>query len=584
MIQRITCCALAIVLSFICHKATAQGSKSVEQAYRKLADDFVASRLAWNPGGAVELGLHEFDGKVIDLSRASIERRRAQLHTFRTQLAAIDGRQLDARADIQRRLLLSAIDNELLDFEVKKSYTHNPMTYVGAIDVDLYAKRDFAPKPERLRSVIEVLRQMPAVMKAGRENLDAVLPKPFIDTAIQIAEGAADFQEHDLVEAFADVKDEKLQAEFAAVNKASADELRRFVEYLKTEKLPKADQSFAIGREGFKRMLSGSELISQSPEEILEIGLRELHKEQETFAKTAAKIDSSKPPIEVFQAIQRDHPTAKSLIPDVQAHLESIRSFLVQNQIVTIPSEVRVKVAETPKFDRAMSFASMDSPGPFETKATQAYYYVTPVEPEWDAKRQEEWLTSFNYYTTDVVSIHEAYPGHYVQFQHLQASNADRIDKIFGSYAFIEGWAHYCEQMTIDQGFGAGGGQLAADKYRLAQSDEALLRLCRLCVAIKLHTQGMTVDEATKFFKENCYYEEATARAEAERGTHDPGYCFYTIGKLEFLKLRADYQKQQGGKLSLKQFHDEVLQHGAPPMRLLREIMLRDPKSWDRTL
>ncbi len=518
--------AMALWLAASYHAAAGQELKSADQAYQHLAEEIVASHLAWNPAAAVELGFHEFDGKVIDLSRASIDRRHAQLRDFRARLSAIDGRQLSHRADLQRRLLLSAIDNELLNFDVKKSYTRNPMTYAAAIDVDIYAKRDFAPKPQRLRSVIQALAHVPAVMKAARENLDAVLPSPLIETAIQIADGAAEFQEHELIEAFSDVNDPPLQAELHAVVKQSADELRKYVEFLKSEKLPKADQNFAIGREGFAKMLAGAELISQSPEQILEIGMRELRKEQEIFAKTAARIDSTKPPIEVFKAIQRDHPTADSLLADVRAHLETIRSFLVEKNLVTIPSEVRVRVEETPRFDRAMSFASMDSPGPFETKAKQAFYYVTPVEPEWDAARKEQWLTAFNYYTTDVVSIHEAYPGHYVQFLQLQASNADKVDKIFGSYAFIEGWAHYCEQMTIDEGFGAGQGKLSADKYRLAQSDEALLRLCRLCVAIKMHTQGMTVDEAAKFFHENCYYEEAPRAQKPSGALSTPAIAF----------------------------------------------------------
>jgi uncharacterized protein (DUF885 family) len=226
----------------------------------------------------------------------------------------------------------------------------------------------------------------------------------------------------------------------------------------------------------------------------------------------------------------------------------------------------------------------MDAPGPFETKATEAYYYVTPVEPEWDARKREEWLTAFNYYTTDVVTIHEAYPGHYVQYLHLQASDADKLDKTFGSYAFTEGWAHYCEQMALDEGFGRDQGEQAALKYRLAQSDEALLRLCRLCASVMMHTQGMTVDQATKFFMDNCYYEEATARQEAERGTYDPGYCFYTIGKLQMLRLRDDWRAQEGMNFSLKKFHDEVLRRGAPPIRLLREIMLKDSSAWNRTL
>ena len=224
----------------------------------------------------------------------------------------------------------------------------------------------------------------------------------------------------------------------------------------------------------------------------------------------------------------------------------------------------------------------MDTPGPFEKNAAEAYYYVTPVEQGWSDKEKDEWLGAFNRYTADVVSIHEAYPGHYLQFLHLNASPVSRIQKIFGSYAYVEGWAHYCEQMLIDAGYGGTGAEGA--KYRLAQSDEALLRICRLCVSIKMHCHGMSVDEATQFFRDNCYYEEKPARQEALRGTFDPGYLFYTLGKLQLLKLRRDFEKQEGAAYSLKRFHDAVCDHGQMPIRLLREILLKDSASWDETL
>ena len=228
----------------------------------------------------------------------------------------------------------------------------------------------------------------------------------------------------------------------------------------------------------------------------------------------------------------------------------------------------------------------MDTPGPFETKATEAYYYVTPVEKDWPPRQKEQWLTAFNYYTTDVVSIHEAYPGHYVQFLCLNASPATKLEKVFNNYAFIEGWAHYAEQMMLDQGFGASPAssmaeQVKAAKFRLAQSDEALLRLCRLCVSVKIHCQGLTVDEATRFFRENCYYEEQPARQEAMRGVYDPEYLYYTLGKLQILKLREDYRKQEGEAFTLEKFHNEVLRHGAPPVRLLREVLLKDRRGWN---
>ena len=461
----------------------------------------------------------------------------------------------------------------------------NPMTYAGVLDVNIYIKRNFAPLEARLRSIIAIEKQAPKVIAAAKANLEASLAKPFIETAIEVADGSADFLSKDLVEALKEVKNEQLLTEFKAVNQRAIGELRSYVTWLKGEKLPKAHTRYALGREKFQKMLRYGELIDLAPERILEIGMRELRREQQVFADTAKKIDSGKKPIEVFKEIQKDHPSEESLIPDTKKDLEAIRRFVVDRRIVAVPSEVRARVEETPQYLRATSFASMDTPGPFEAKATEAYYYVTPVEKDWPPRQKEEWLTAFNYYTTDIVTIHEAYPGHYVQFLCLNASPATKLEKIFGSYAFIEGWAHYCEQMMVDEGFGTGkGDSLQTAKYRLAQSDEALLRLCRLCVSIKTHCEGMSLDDATKFFEENCYYEHKPAYQEALRGTFDPQYLYYTVGKLEILKLRCDYQQQEGASFSLKTFHDEMLRHGAPPIRLLRELMLKNRAAWNEIL
>jgi uncharacterized protein (DUF885 family) len=380
-------------------------------------------------------------------------------------------------------------------------------------------------------------------------------------------------------------------ADFKAANQTAIDQLRSYATWLKEQKLPKANERYALGREKYARLLEYGEMVTTPSEQLLDLGLRELHRKQEVFAEAAKEIDPAKTPKDVFQEIQKDHPTEKNLIPDTARDLETIRQFLVDHHIISLPSPVRAQVTETPQYLRATSFASMDTPGPFETKATEAYYYVTPPEPNWPASQKEEWLSAFNYYTTDIVSIHEAYPGHYVQFLHLNASPATKLEKVFGSYAFIEGWAHYAEQMMIDEGFGASASpnptpqeKLKAAKYRMAQADEALLRFCRLCVSIKMHCQGMTVDDATRFFQENSYYEEKPARQEAMRGAFDPEYLYYTLGKFEIYKLREDYRQQEGTSFTLQKFHDEMLRHGAPPIRLLREIMLKDQSLWDKVL
>jgi len=551
-----------------------------DKAFQQLSDEFLQGYLNWRPQAAVALGFHEYDGKIADFSKASLDNELKRLKDYDQRLAAVDTTSLSEKMFYDYRILQTAIKNEIFTFEDLKIYTHNPMTYAGLLDVNLYIKRNYAPIEQRLHSIIQVEKQTPLIVAAAKANLEDSLAKPYIETAISIAAGTIDFLKGDLLVALKEMKNDSLMKQFKAANDSAISSLNDLVSWLQKEKLPKANNKYAIGRENYEKMLLYNELITLSPEKVLELGLAELKKEQERFNHAAHVIDPNKKAVDVYHKIQEtEHPTAESLIPDAKKHLEMVRQFLLDKNIVTMPSEVRVQVKETPQYARATSTASMDVPGPFE-KATEAYYYITPVDPKWTAQQKKDWLTQFDYYTTDNVTVHEAYPGHYTQFLHLNASNATRIEKIFGSYAFIEGWAHYCEPMMLDEGFGNNGDSVQAAKYRLTQSGDALLRICRLCVSVKMHCQGMTVDEGTKFFMNNWYQGDKPSRQEAIRGTFDPGYLFYTIGKLEILKLRDDYKKQEGNNFLLRKFHDEVLDHGMPPIRLLREKLLKDRNSW----
>jgi uncharacterized protein (DUF885 family) len=550
------------------------------KTFEQVAEEFLQGYLNWRPQAAVALGFHEYDGKIADFSKNSLDAEVNRLKDYDQKLARIDTNSLDKKMFYDYRILRLAIKNELFNFEDFKVYSRNPMTYAGLLDVNLYIKRNYAPLEQRLKAIISVEKQTPSIVAAGKENLDDSLPKPYVETAIAIAGGTVDFLKGDLLVALKEVKNDSLMSQFRTANDSAISSLQSFISWLQTEKLPKANNKYAIGRENYQKMLLYNEDITLSPEKILELGLTELKKEQQRFNNAAKIIDPSKKPIDVYHAIQeKEHPTAENLIPEAKKHLEMIRQFLIDKNIVTMPSEVRVEVKETPQYARATSTASMDVPGPFE-KATEAYYYITPVDPKWTAQQKKDWLTQFDYFTTDNVTVHEAYPGHYTQFLHLNASAATKIEKIFGSYAFIEGWAHYCEPMMIDQGWGNNGDSVQAAKYRLAQSGDALLRICRLCVSVNMHCHGMTVDEATKFFMDNWYQGDKPSRQEATRGTFDPGYLFYTVGKLEILKLRDDYKKQEGSNFSLKKFHDQVLDHGMPPIRFLREQLLNDKNTW----
>ena len=455
-------CRLALLfagLAAVCPLPAAEtDGASPEIAFARLADEILADNFAFQPLNAVGLGVHQYDGKFYDFRRASIDAEAARLHAFRTRLDALDTGKLSAATALDFRLLHLQVDNALFQIEEAGTYDKNPMTYAGALDVNVYLKRDFAPLADRLRSIVAIERQVPALFAAAHENLAATLPEPMVELAIAIARGGSDFLTHDLLAAVKDVKDDALQAEFKTVNERAAKELTAYADWLIKERLGQSDNSFALGEQKYRHMLAVNEALDTPPARLLEIGLAELKREQAAFAAAAKIINPNKPAIEVFRDIQHDHPTANSLVPETRSHLERIRGFLVEHGIIDIPSEVRATVTETPQYLRAGSFASSDNPGPFEVLGAQAYYYVTPVEPTWTDKEKEEWLTSFNRYTSDVVSIHEVYPGHYVQALRLNASPVTKIQKITSSYAYIEGWAHYCEQMVIDEGVRRGGG------------------------------------------------------------------------------------------------------------------------------
>jgi uncharacterized protein (DUF885 family) len=598
-----------LVIALLLPAANSFAAQTADADYEAVAEEYIKGYFAARPLQGTALGLHEYDGKITDYSRLALDAELSRLRRFDDRLNKFDPTKLSPRQSIDLRILKAAVKKELFRMQEMSLFERNPMVYARAADLNVYVQRNFAPLEDRVRSIIAIESEVPNILIAARTNLNEVLPKPYVELAIQIARGSSDFLKKDLPAAIGGLKDEQLRGAFQISNRKAANALTDYAAWLEREKLPKASLDFALGEEKFRRLLAETELVDLPARKILEIGLEQLKAEQEAFSKAAKIIDPDKSPIEVFRQIQSEHPTPENLIPDVAKDLDKIRKYVSSHNLVTIPSDVRAKVKETPQYRRATSFASMDTPGPFEKRATEAYYYVTPTESDWPDKQKQEWLTAFNYYTSDIVSIHEAYPGHYVQFLRLNASPASKVEKIFGSYAFVEGWAHYCEKMMIDEGYGsapaAGAGsnpkpkssprvspsptptpddEKRAAKYRMAQADEALLRLCRLCVSIKMHTQKMSIDEATGFFQENCYYEEKPARSEAMRATFDPLYLNYTLGKLQILKLRDDYKAQQGDEFSLRKFHNELLNHGMPPIRLLREIMLKDQSKWDQVL
>jgi uncharacterized protein (DUF885 family) len=534
-------------------------------------DDYFDAYFAAKPSEGTAAGLHKYDDRLEDGSAQATRKRIEIVKELQARLEKLRAGKLTDAEAIDAEVLDGLMKAELLDLEVARTWRTNPMGYISAppAAIDGLMKRDFAPAPTRLRSIIARLKATPAMFVALKANMDNP-PKEFTDLAIRMGEGSIGFF-RDTVGDWAKEaagKDVELLRDFNAANDAVVKSLTETVSWMKKDLLPKSNGKYALGPDTFAKKLQYEELVDIPLDKLLAIGDANLRRDQEAFRTTAAKIDVTKTPGEVMKALSDDHPTEADLIPSGKRTIEKIRKFLVDKKIVTIPSEVRPTVTETPPYARDGSFASMDTPGAYETKATEAFYYITPPEKEWSAKQKEEHLRLFNAPVMQIITIHEAFPGHYIQF--LNAKHyPTKTRKLTFCSSNVEGWAHYCEQMTVEQGYGDGD-----PKIRLAQLSEALLRDCRFVVGIKLHTQGMTVEEGAKFFEKEGFQEPSTAFEEARRGAYNPTYLYYTLGKLQIYKLREDYRKARGNDFNLETFHNEFVRQGGIPIKLIRRILL----------
>lgn len=543
-----------------------------DPAFARFVADYFDAYLRDSPVTATYLGVHAHDHRLDDLSQAAIRRRIEVQQAFLARLVAIDRAALDLDARIDAAAIEADIRAELLDAATLRSWESNPMPYVALPGqaIDALVKRAFAPAPERLRAVVSRLRAVPATYAAARANLRNP-PREFTELAIRMAEGSVGYYAESLAawahEAAGD--DAGLRAEFATANAAAAAAARSLLAWLSEELLPASQGDYAIGAGHFLAKLRYEEMIEMPLAELLALGEAQLARDHAAFVATARRIDPRRSAGEVMRAVSDEHPGAAGLLPAVRRTVEEARRFLVEHDIVTVPSELRLRVEETPPYDRAGSFASMDTPGPFETVATEAFYYVTPVEPHWSAEHAEQHLRLFNRWVVAMINVHEVWPGHYLQFLYAPRFPT-RTRQILSAASNAEGWAHYAEQMMVEEGFGGGD-----PRMRLAQLQEALLRDCRFVAGIKLHTAGWSVERAAReLFEAQGFQEPANALEEARRGTYDPTYLYYTLGKLEIYRLREDYMRRTGA--SLREFHDAFVTQGALPIPLVRRLLLRD--------
>ncbi|HEV7859511.1 MAG TPA: DUF885 domain-containing protein [Pyrinomonadaceae bacterium] len=561
--------ALCVCVALLASHATAAAPRS----YTQLVDAYFNDYFAANPSQATSVGFHQYDARLEDFSLAHHQSYQRMLQNYLREFAALDARKLSQAERDDRDLVVNNIKAQLLEEQRIQMWRRNPDIYSATITGSIFSliKRNFASTEERMRSVIAREQQMPSALQAARKVLDNP-PRIYTEIAIEQLPGNIDFFQATVPDALKDVQDQELRKQFEQSNASVIAALKDYQEFLQGDLLKRSNGNFAIGAENYKLKLAYEEMVDIPLDRLLEIGYAQLHKDQQAFALTARKIDPAKKPLDVLVDVERDHPRAQELIPSAQKMLDGLRQFLVDHKIITVPGGAQATVVETPPFMRATTFASMDTPGPYEAKAGEAYYNITLPDPSWSKEKQEEYLQGYNYPLTSNVSVHEVWPGHYTQFLWLKNNpQLSKVRKLTSANTNAEGWAHYSEQMVLDEGYGNGDPRL-----RLAQLVDALLRDVRYIVGIRMHTQGMTMDQSKEFFVKEGYQQPVVGEMETKRGTSDPTYLYYTLGKLEILKLREDYRRKMGDKFSLQEFHDRFIRSGSPPIKIVRREMLGD--------
>ncbi len=569
--------AFALILSALFQPLSVQAA----QDFQSLVDQYFSTSLPYQPSYATVLGIHTYDGKLENYSHATIETEIRGLHYFLKRFEALSPAGLDESTQADLAMMQNNLRSQLLSLETIRMWEKNPDNYSSGITGSAFVlmERKFAPAKDRLRSLISREKQMPGVFNAARENLKNP-PKIYTEIAIEQMPGLISFFQNDVPAAFTDATDAALQAEFAKTNAAVIAALQQYGKWLETDLLPRSNGDFRFGPDTFSKKLAYDEMVDTPLDKLLEVAYADLHKNQAEFTRVAKEVDASKVPKEVLAELATIHPAPDQLLQNFHGTFDGLIGFIRERKIITIPSDVQPVLEETPPFMRATTSASMDPPGPFELNSKTAYFNVTLPEKNWTPEHIAEHMSEFNVGTIVSTSVHEAYPGHYVQFLWVNTTKLSKVRKIVTASSNVEGWAHYCEQMMLDQGYGQPGSgakdMREANLIRLGQLQDALLRDARFVVGIKMHTGQMSFDQAVDFFVSDGYQSRSVGTVETKRGTSDATYLYYTLGKLQIMKLRADLQQKQGAAFSLQQFHDDFMKQGGAPIKVVRKALLGD--------
>ncbi len=538
---------------------------TAQTSFDALVDRYFDDYFHLNPTAATAAGFHRpYDEQLEDYSRAGVEKQIALDQKYLPEFGKMP------QSD-DRDWVISHLHGDLLNQQTIRQWEKNPDVYSSGVTNSIFGliSRKFAPPEERLRDVISRERKIPQVFEDAKQVLKNP-PQIYSEVALEQLPGIQSFFENDVPAAFTDVKDQGLLTQFQRANQATISALKQYQQWIKTDLLPKSHGDFRIGADAYHKKVMYDEMVDLPLDQLLARGYQNLHENQGKLVELCKQIDPNKTPQQIAEGYERDHPAPDKLLQSFRNTFDGLIGFIDTHQIITIPGTTRPILEETPPFMRALTTASMDTPGPYEKVATESYFNVTLPEKDWPAQRVEEFMTAFNRGTIASTAIHEAYPGHFVQllwFQRVQS----KVRKLIGCGSNIEGWAHYTEQMMLDQGYGNGDPEL-----KVGQLLDALLRNCRYIVGIEMHSGKRSFDQSVDFFMKEGYMSRDYSTRETKRGTSDPTYLVYTLGKLEILKLREDYKAKMGANYSLEKFHNEFMQQGGVPIELIRHAMLGD--------
>ena len=580
--------ALMLAPAMPAQRITADGAM---QTFSALSDQFFSEvYFKFSPTNGTSAGLHQYDTQLEDYSAAGVQAEIAALHEFEKKVEAIDPELWMLRRPRTATFCSTTLARSLLSLEVIRGWEKDPDNYSSGITSSAFVimERPYASTDTRLRALVEREKKMPQALAEARKNLKNPA-RISTEIALEQIDGDVSFFQNDVPSAFITgpnaATDAATKAEFAKTNAAVVEALKSYGAWMKSDLLPRSNGDFRLGADTFQKKLAYDEMVDLPLDRLLQIAMDDLHKNQAEFARVAKLVDPSKTPQQVLAGLATIHPAPDRLLGAFHDTFDSLIAFIRTNHIITIPSDVQPTLEETPPFMRATTFASMDPPGPFETHSAKAYFNVTLPEKDWTPEHVAEHMASFNVGTIVSTSVHEAYPGHYIQFLWMPRFGGT-IRKLLGANTNIEGWAHYCEQMMLDQGYAAAPANATPDQLRqarlirLGQIQDALLRDARFVNSIKLHTgQGepggkWTIEQAEDFFVTQGYQSRSVAEVETKRGTGDPTYLYYTLGKLEIMKLREDVKAKQGAAFSLQQFHDDFMRQGFAPIKVIRKAML----------